>query len=214
MDSRITPPPPTLGYLEVEALLGDLFGVKPRDREGWFRARIIRLRRYKLTPPSGRGKVVAYDRDWVGRWFLALLLTLELGNDPEPVAAFMLKEWRRQTPADAIDQGTASLRDLVEEARERKGDTDHIYLTVTRVGAGMPPHIRCTTGIKAMESIAHDSLAKRVWPQIVDLTVALRQLDAAIDKAAAGEPEPPKKTAREILATRSDLQAADPMAWQ
>ena len=34
---------------------------------------------------------------------------------------------------------------------------------------------------------------------IVDLTVALRQLDAAIDKAANPETEPPKPTAREIL---------------
>ena len=63
MDSRITPPPPTLGYLQVEALLADLFGVKPRDREGWFRARIIKLRKYKLTPPSGRGKVISYTAE-------------------------------------------------------------------------------------------------------------------------------------------------------
>jgi hypothetical protein len=208
MDSRITPPPPTLGYLQVEALLGDFFGVKPRDREGWFRARIIKLRKYKLTPPSGRGKTIAYDRDWCSRWFLALTLTIELGNDPEPVAALMIKEWRRQTPPDAIIRGEASLRDLCAHARTSKGDRDHTYLTVTRVGAGMPPKIGYSTGIAAFEAIAYDSLAKRVWPQIVDLTTLLHDLDQAFDLAVNPPPaEPPKPSAQQILRDHMRKQA-------
>jgi hypothetical protein len=198
MDSRITPPPPTLGYLDVEALLGDLFDVRPRDREKWFRARIIRLRRYGLTPPSGRGKVVAYGRDWIGRWYLALLLTVELGHDPEPVAHFMQREWSRRTPANAVDRGEASLRDLVEAARESKTDTDHIYVTVARAGAGKPPRIRYTTGIEALRAVAFDDLAKGMLLATLDLTAVLRRLDAAIDQTTR-PPEPPKKTAREIL---------------
>ena len=203
MDSRITPQPVTLTYPQVEHALAGLFGVtQRRNIEGWFRGRIIHLRRRGLAPPSGRGRPFAYTTSWVERWFLGLALSIEHGHEPEQVAGFIQKEWRRQTGPNAVDRGEGSLRDLCAHARTSETDTDHTYLTVAPPRKGEPPNIRYTTGIKAFESIAYDSLAKRVWPQIIDLTVAMHDVDAAIAKAANPETEPrepPKKTPREIL---------------
>jgi hypothetical protein len=196
MDS-MTPHPPTLGYEDVERVLADLFAVKPRDREGWFRGKLIYLRRNGLTPPSGRGRVIAYDREWITKWFLALLLTLRLDRDPAKVIQFLMAEWSRRVSPSAVDRGEGTLREIAARARESKHRDDHVILTIDHDLSGALT-VRYMTGIRAMEAFGYSLAEDGRLVMVFDLTVALRRLDDAIDKATM-PPEPPKKTVHEIL---------------
>src|SRR5215468_3025722 len=90
------------GYYVVEAALAEMFGVhRKADREGWFRSRLIYVRRSGITPRSGRGKVIEYDFEWIAKWYLVLLFTLRLGREPKMVLE-TLKRWNR--PAGQPDR--------------------------------------------------------------------------------------------------------------
>jgi hypothetical protein len=181
------------GYDEVETALAAVFGVDAAGQSGWFRARIINLRRIGLSPASGRGQVIAYDFEWAAKWYLGLLLTVRLGRDPSVVVKFIKAKWDRPTGrkrqlSEAVDRGEATIRDLVKVAREVRRPDDHVILTI-RHGAVSELPIVGYTAIAGMKSLGF-WLAGRDDPgvpllTIVDLTAALHRLDAALAGAAA-----------------------------
>jgi hypothetical protein len=205
MDSRTNPPPLTLGYEDVETVLAQTFGVRPAEQKKWFRAKMTYIRRFGLTPVSGRGRVIRYDTDWITRWYFALLLLIRADRDPAKVIQFIISEWKRRAPsldADmdtaAVERGEGTLRTIAARARASQGRNDHVILTIDLDDTGAPK-VGYMTGVAGMTGLGY-RLAEGPLVMVFDLSAALAKLDRLIDKAANPEPEPPKpKTAQEIL---------------
>jgi len=203
------------GYYVAEAALAEMFGVtRKADREGWFRSRLIYMRRSGITPRSGRGKVIEYKFEWVARWFLALLFTLRLGREPKMVME-TIKRWNQpagrpdRTPNEAANRGEATIREIILTAMEperRERSDEHVILFIDYGLPSEPLSISYTTGLQGMKS-AYYYLARGrpdltvpagVPPKSIplvtqfDLTAALSRLEAALKAAAAPTAPQPK----------------------
>src|SRR5258708_5329193 len=171
-----------IGLPQVEQALATVFGVKSAGLPA-LRGRIQHLRRLGLTPPSGRGQVIQYDFGWCARWYLALLLTIRLGRDPVQAVRFIKENWGRPFRKDLaaaearVDANKAGLGDLVEVARHVEQPDLHVILTFDADG-GLPVvgHTR-VRGMPSFAAFLADGPGRIVT--ILDLTVHLKQLDAA-----------------------------------
>ena len=74
---------------------------------------------------------------------------------------------------------------IAEKARASRGrKEDHVILTIDLDLSGVPLVVRYMTGVGAMTVLGYDLAKDARLVMVFDLTAALRQLDAAIDKAA------------------------------
>jgi hypothetical protein len=194
-----TNPPKTakvvFGYLQLETALAAVFGVEPADQTKWFRGRIQHLRRLGLTPPAGRGTVVAYNSEWAAKWLIALEMEY-FRSDPRMIAEWIPKVWdppKARKASEAVNRGEGSLREIVKVARAATESDDHVILTVGFGLVSQLPTVGYTT-VNGMLSIGHwlagdrDDQTRRV--AVFDLTARLQALDEAL--AAPPKPEPPE----------------------
>jgi hypothetical protein len=89
--TRIGPNPP-LRYAVVEQALMAVHGFAER-RRGAFRARLVHFQRLKIVPAApGKGRRIAYTRDDIFRWAIALELA-EFGIDPTEIKKILDLNW-------------------------------------------------------------------------------------------------------------------------
>lgn len=100
----MTDPETTFRYAVVEQALMAVHGFVEK-RKGAFRARLIHFQRLKMVPASpGRGRQIAYRREDIFRWAVALEFA-EFGMDPAEIKKVLDLNWFRIGPAvlDPID---------------------------------------------------------------------------------------------------------------
>ncbi len=80
-------------YAQVEQALAKVFGMPPEVQAGMLRGRLIHLRRLGFGPKGeGRGTRIAYTRDAIYRWLIALKLE-DIGIDPLVVINLIEGTW-------------------------------------------------------------------------------------------------------------------------
>jgi hypothetical protein len=87
----------TFRYAVVEQALMAVHGFLERKR-GAFRARLIHFQRLKIVPASpGKGRRIAYRREDIFRWAIALEFA-EFGMDPTEIKKILDANWKRIAP--------------------------------------------------------------------------------------------------------------------
>ncbi len=87
----------TFRYAVVEQALMAVHGFLERKR-GAFRARLIHFQRLRIVPASpGKGRRIAYRREDIFRWAIALEFA-EFGMDPTEIKKILDTNWRRIAP--------------------------------------------------------------------------------------------------------------------
>jgi hypothetical protein len=91
-------PETTFGYAVVEDTLMAVHGFV-EQRRGAFRARLIHFQRLEILPVSpGKGRRIAYRREDIFRWAVALEFA-QFGMDPTEIKIILDLNWRRIAPA-------------------------------------------------------------------------------------------------------------------
>jgi hypothetical protein len=99
-----TEPETTFAYGVVEQTLMAVHGFVEQKR-GAFRARLIHFQRLKIVPAApGKGRRIAYRRDDIFRWAIALEFA-EFGIDPTEIKKILDMNWYR------IMQGVLEAKD-------------------------------------------------------------------------------------------------------
>ena len=94
----MTEPETTFRYAVVEQALMAVHGFV-EQKKGAFRARLIHFQRLKIVPASpGKGRRIAYRRDDIFRWAIALEFA-EFGTDPTEIKKILDMNWLRIAPA-------------------------------------------------------------------------------------------------------------------
>jgi hypothetical protein len=89
----VTVPETTFGYAVVEKTLMAVHGFVERNRSA-FRGRLIHFQRLKIVPAApGKGHHIAYRREDVFRWAVALEFA-EFGIDPTEIKKILDVNWR------------------------------------------------------------------------------------------------------------------------
>lgn len=89
--------PETFRYAVVEQALMSVHGFLERKR-GAFRARLIHFQRLRIVPASpGKGRRIAYRREDIFRWAIALEFA-EFGMDPTEIKKILDMNWFRIAP--------------------------------------------------------------------------------------------------------------------
>jgi hypothetical protein len=87
-------PETTFGYAVVEQALMAVHGFVEQKR-GAFRARLIHFQRLKIVPEApGKGRRIAYRREDIFRWAIALEFA-EFGIDPTEIKKILDLNWPR-----------------------------------------------------------------------------------------------------------------------
>ena len=90
----VTEPETTFGYAVVEKALMAVHGFVEQKR-GAFRARLIHFQRLKVVPAApGKGRRIAYRREDIFRWAVALEFA-EFGIDPTEIKKMLDLNWPR-----------------------------------------------------------------------------------------------------------------------
>ena len=90
----VTEPETTFGYAVVEKALMAVHQFVERKR-GAFRARLIHFQRLKVVPAApGKGRRIAYRREDIFRWAIALEFA-EFGIDPTEIKKILDMNWPR-----------------------------------------------------------------------------------------------------------------------
>jgi hypothetical protein len=90
----VTEPETTFGYAVVEQALMAVHGFVEQKR-GTFRARLIHFQRLKIVPAApGKGRRIAYRREDIFRWAVALEFA-EFGIDPTEIKKILDMKWDR-----------------------------------------------------------------------------------------------------------------------
>jgi hypothetical protein len=90
----VNEPETTYGYAVVEQALMAGHGFVEQKR-GAFRARLIHFQRLKIVPAApGKGRRIAYRREYIFRWAIALELA-EFGINPTEIKIILDMDWRR-----------------------------------------------------------------------------------------------------------------------
>ena len=93
----MTGPEATFGYAVVEQALMALHGFVEQKR-GAFRGRLIHFQRLKIVPTApGKGRRIAYRREDIFRWAVALEFA-EFGLDPTEIKKILDMNWDRIAP--------------------------------------------------------------------------------------------------------------------
>ena len=93
----MTEPETTFGYAVVEQALMAVHGFVEQKR-GAFRARLIHFQRLKIVPAApGKGRRIAYRREDIFRWAIALEFA-EFGLDPTEIKKILDVHWRGIAP--------------------------------------------------------------------------------------------------------------------
>lgn len=93
----MTKPETSFGYAVVEQALMAVHGFV-EQRRGAFRARLVHFQRLKIVPASpGKGRRIAYRREYIYRWAVALEFA-EFGIDPSEIKKMLDMDWRRIAP--------------------------------------------------------------------------------------------------------------------
>lgn len=88
----LTEPETTFGYAVVEKALMAVHGLVEQKR-GAFRARLIHFQRLKVVPAApGKGRRIAYQREDIFRWAVALEFA-EFGIDPTEIKKMLDLNW-------------------------------------------------------------------------------------------------------------------------
>src|SRR5947209_19544299 len=88
----VTEPETTFGYAVVEQTLMGVHGFV-EHKQGAFRARLIHFQRLKIIPASpGKGRRVAYQREDIFRWAIALEFA-EFGMAPTEIKKIVETNW-------------------------------------------------------------------------------------------------------------------------
>ena len=87
----------TFRYAVVEQALMAVHGFL-EQKKGAFRARLIHFQRLRIVPASpGKGRRIAYQREDIFRWAIALEFA-EFGMDPTEIKKILDTNWRRIAP--------------------------------------------------------------------------------------------------------------------
>ena len=100
----MTVPETTFRYAVVEQALMAVHGFV-EHKKGAFRARLIHFQRLKIVPASpGKGRRIAYRREDIFRWAIALEFA-EFGLDPTEIKKVLDMNWSRIAPVvlEAVD---------------------------------------------------------------------------------------------------------------
>jgi hypothetical protein len=90
--AMVTEPETTFGYAVVEQALMTVHRFVERKR-GAFRARLIHFQRLKIVPAApGKGRRIAYRREDIFRWAIALEFA-EFGIDPTEIKKILDTNW-------------------------------------------------------------------------------------------------------------------------
>jgi hypothetical protein len=93
----VTEPEKTFGYATVEQTLMAVHGFVEQKRSA-FRGRLIHFQRLKIVPTApGKGRRIAYRREDVFRWAIALEFA-EFGLDPTEIKKILDLNWERIAP--------------------------------------------------------------------------------------------------------------------
>lgn len=96
-EAAIVTEPETFRYAVVEQALMSVHGFLERKR-GAFRARLIHFQRLRIVPTSpGKGRRIAYRREDIFRWAIALEFA-EFGMDPTEIKKILDMNWLRIAP--------------------------------------------------------------------------------------------------------------------
>jgi hypothetical protein len=88
----VTEPATTFGYAVVEQALMAVHGFV-EHRRGAFRGRLIHFQRLKIVPTApGKGRRIAYRREEIFRWAIALEFA-EFGIDPTEIKKILEMNW-------------------------------------------------------------------------------------------------------------------------
>jgi len=94
----VTEPETTFGYAVVEQVLMAVHNFVEQKRRA-FRARLIHFQRLKIVPASpGKGRRIAYRREDIFRWAIALEFA-EFGVDPIEIKKILDVNWRDIAPS-------------------------------------------------------------------------------------------------------------------
>jgi hypothetical protein len=100
----VTEPETTFGYAVVEKALMAVHDFV-EQRRGAFRARLIHFQRLKIVPAApGKGRRIAYRREDIFRWAIALEFA-EFGIDPTEIKKILDANWPRI--ADVVLESSA-----------------------------------------------------------------------------------------------------------
>jgi hypothetical protein len=92
--ATVTEPETTFGYAVVEQALMAVHGFVEQKRSA-FRGRLIHFQRLKIVPAApGKGRRIAYRREDIFRWAIALEFA-EFGIDPTEIKKILDMNWRR-----------------------------------------------------------------------------------------------------------------------
>jgi hypothetical protein len=90
----VTEPETTFAYAVVEQALMAVHGFV-EQRRGTFRARLIHFQRLKIVPVApGKGRRIAYRREDIFRWAIALEFA-EFGIDPTEIKKILDMDWHQ-----------------------------------------------------------------------------------------------------------------------
>ena len=96
-EAAIVTEPETFRYGVVEQTLMAVHGFVER-KKGAFRARLIHFQRLRIVPASpGKGRRIAYRREDIFRWAIALEFA-EFGMDPTEIKKILDMNWSRIAP--------------------------------------------------------------------------------------------------------------------
>jgi hypothetical protein len=99
----VTEPETTFRYAVVEHALMAVHGFV-EQKKGAFRARLIHFQRLKIVPASpGKGRRIAYRREDIFRWAIALEFA-EFGMAPTEIKKILDMYWRPIAPA-VLEEG-------------------------------------------------------------------------------------------------------------
>jgi hypothetical protein len=102
--AMVREPETTFGYAVVEQALMAVHGFVEQKRSA-FRARLIHFQRLKIVPAApGKGRRIAYRREDIFRWAIALEFA-EFGIDPTEIKKILDMNWR------PIGQGVLEAKD-------------------------------------------------------------------------------------------------------
>jgi hypothetical protein len=95
----VTEPETTFRYAVVEQALMAIHGFVEQKKRALFRARLIHFQRLKIVPASpGKGRRIAYRREDIFRWAMALEFA-EFGMAPTEIKKILDMNWIRIAPA-------------------------------------------------------------------------------------------------------------------
>jgi hypothetical protein len=172
-------------YGDVERSLMRVFRLDESQR-GAFRGRLKHFQRLGLPElEPGKGKKIAYTRELVFQWLIALLLA-QLGIDPVLIVAAIKSQWR-QTLAPAIEDAT----------KYQAQEGNHVYLALRPrlmsgalgEGAGLEitPFNRFATAGSDRDNLPYEAdkeiAGVKTWFCVIDLTSFALQIDVMLPRS-------------------------------